>query len=210
MVDKWEVSRRQATYTFTLRDGLKFHDGTAGDAGRLRRLDQALGASATRSARRCSPSRRDGRPSTRRRFTIKLKRPFGLSLDALAQASANVPFIMPERVAETDPFKQITRRSAPGRSSSCKDEWVPGNKVVYVKNTDYVPRKEPPSGRAGGKVVRSTASSGSTSPTRPRLPPRSMPARSTTGSMCRPTSRRCWPRTRTSRSRTSIRSARWG
>jgi peptide/nickel transport system substrate-binding protein len=35
-----------------------------------------------------------------------------------------------------------------------KEEWVPGNKVVYVKNTDYVPRKEAPSWAAGGKVVK--------------------------------------------------------
>src|SRR6185312_5414367 len=27
MVDKYEVSKDQLTYTFTLRDGLKFHDG---------------------------------------------------------------------------------------------------------------------------------------------------------------------------------------
>ena len=27
MVDKWEVSSDKLTYTFTLRDGLKFHDG---------------------------------------------------------------------------------------------------------------------------------------------------------------------------------------
>ena len=31
---------------------------------------------------------------------------------------------------------------------------MPGSKVVYVKNTDYVPRKEPPSMGAGGKVVK--------------------------------------------------------
>ena len=36
-----------------------------------------------------------------------------------------------------------------------KDEWVPGSKIVYVKNdTDYVPRSEPASGAAGGKVVK--------------------------------------------------------
>ena len=34
MVDKWEVSADKLTYTFTLRDGLKFHDGQAVQIGR--------------------------------------------------------------------------------------------------------------------------------------------------------------------------------
>ena len=43
MVDKWDVSADKLTYTFTLRDGLEWHDGTAGHRRGLRRLDQALG-----------------------------------------------------------------------------------------------------------------------------------------------------------------------
>jgi ABC-type transport system substrate-binding protein len=35
-----------------------------------------------------------------------------------------------------------------------KEEFEPGHRVVYVKNTDYVPRKEPPSWASGGKVVK--------------------------------------------------------
>ena len=35
-----------------------------------------------------------------------------------------------------------------------KDEWKPGEKVVYVKNPKYKPRAEPPSGLAGGKVAK--------------------------------------------------------
>ena len=31
---------------------------------------------------------------------------------------------------------------------------MPGNKVVYVKNTGYVPRSEPADGLSGGKVVK--------------------------------------------------------
>ena len=31
---------------------------------------------------------------------------------------------------------------------------MPGNKVVYVKNAEYLPRKEAPSWAAGGKVVK--------------------------------------------------------
>src|SRR6188768_3717026 len=87
-------------------------------------------------------------------FTLKLKTPFALTLDALAKPSSNVPFIMPERIAKTDAFKNIDDPTGSGPFKMVKAEWVPGNKVVYVKNTDYVPRKEAPSWASGGKVVK--------------------------------------------------------
>ena len=34
-----------------------------------------------------------------------------------------------------------------------KDAWVPGSKIVYRKNKNYVPRSEPASYAAGGKRV---------------------------------------------------------
>ncbi|MEK9720927.1 MAG: ABC transporter substrate-binding protein, partial [Quisquiliibacterium sp.] len=34
-----------------------------------------------------------------------------------------------------------------------RDEFKPGDKAVYLKNTKYVPRSEPPSGSTGGKRV---------------------------------------------------------
>ena len=52
MVDKYDVSADKLTWTFTLRDGLLWHDGKPVTAGGLHRLDQALGARATRWARR--------------------------------------------------------------------------------------------------------------------------------------------------------------
>ena len=61
---------------------------------------------------------------------------------------------MPERIAKTDAFKNIDDATGSGPFKMVKDEWVPGSKVVYVKNTDYVPRKEPPSWASGGKVVK--------------------------------------------------------
>ena len=48
-------------------------------------------------------------------FRLKLKKPFPLTLDALGKLSSNVPFIMPERVAKTDAFQNIT--DASGRLS---------------------------------------------------------------------------------------------
>src|SRR4029434_10231786 len=87
-------------------------------------------------------------------FRLKLKTPFPLTLDALGKPSSNVPFIMPERVAKTDPFKNIDETIGSWPFRFVKEEWVPGSKVVFVKNTDYGPRKEPASWASGGKVVK--------------------------------------------------------
>jgi peptide/nickel transport system substrate-binding protein len=66
---------------------------------------------------------------------------------------------MREKEALTDPMQQIAEVVGSGPFLFKRDEWVPGSKTVYVKNPNYVPRKEPASGHAGGKVVGSTASS---------------------------------------------------
>ena len=87
-------------------------------------------------------------------FTISLKTPFPLILDALGKLSSNVPFMMPERLAKTDAYQQIPEAIGSGPFKFVKEEWVPGSKAVFVKNPDYVPREEPPSFAAGGKVAK--------------------------------------------------------
>jgi len=64
-----------------------------------------------------------------------------------------VPFIMPKRAAETPADKQIEDTTGSGPYVFKKEEFKPGDKAVYVKNTKYVPRKEAPSGTAGAKHV---------------------------------------------------------
>jgi peptide/nickel transport system substrate-binding protein len=61
---------------------------------------------------------------------------------------------MPERLANTDPFTQVTEMVGSGPLKFVKDEFQPGHQVVYAKNTDYVPRQEPPSWASGGKVMK--------------------------------------------------------
>src|SRR5262249_14373388 len=59
-----------------------------------------------------------------------------------------------ESVAKTDPAQPFTEVNGSGPFKFNKAEWVPGSKVVYDKNKDYVPRSEPASGHSGGKVVK--------------------------------------------------------
>jgi peptide/nickel transport system substrate-binding protein len=153
MIETYTLSPDKKKYTFTLRQGLKWHDGapvTAADCVASIRRWGAKDVSGTLVMRELASLD----VVNERTFTLTLKEPFGLVIDALGKPSSNVPFMMPERIAKTDPNQQITDATGSGPFIFKKDEWVPGNKVVYVKNPSYVPRNEPADGLAGGKVVK--------------------------------------------------------
>ncbi len=150
MVDSWKVSDDKLTYTFVLRDGLKFHDGqpvTAEDCvASIKRWGarDAMGQKLMQFTKEMTVVD----PKT---FTLVLKESFGMVLEALGKPSSSVPFIMPKRIAETPPDKQISEFIGSGPFVFKKDLWRPGEKVVYEKFADYKPRPEPASGLAGGK-----------------------------------------------------------
>ena len=153
MVDTWKVSDDGLVYTFTLRDGLMWHDGkpvTSADCiASISRWGKRDGMGQKLMDFTKSMDAVDDKT-----FTLTLKEPYGLVLDSLGKISSNTPFMMPKRLAEVDAFEQVPEVIGSGPFKFVKDEWVPGSKIVYVKNTDYVPRKEPASGAAGGKVVK--------------------------------------------------------
>ena len=153
MVDTWKVSEDGRQWRFTLRPGLKFSDGapvTAEDCvASLQRWAKkdTLGQAMMTAGAQLAATGADS-------FTLTLKEPFGLVLEALSKPSGLPPFIMPKRLAATDPNTPVTEMVGSGPFLFKRDEWVPGNKVVYVKNPAYAPRKEPADGLAGGKNVK--------------------------------------------------------
>jgi len=153
MVDTFQLSADRKKYTFTLRAGLKWHDGAPVTATDCVASLKRWGAKDV-SGRLLMAEVASMDVVNDSTFTMTLKEPFGLVLDALGKPSSNVPFMMPARIANTDPNQQITDATGSGPFIFKKDEWVPGNKVVYLKNPNYVPRKEPADGLAGGKVVK--------------------------------------------------------
>ncbi|MDX2205633.1 MAG: ABC transporter substrate-binding protein [Hyphomicrobiaceae bacterium] len=153
MVDKHEVSADQLTHTFTLRPGLLWHDGqpvTGEDCVASIKRWGAKDATGQKLMGFVSSIEATG-PST---FVMKLKEPTGLVLVGLSKPSSNVPFMMPKRVAETDPNKQISEFIGSGPFVLKLDEWKPGDKTVFVKFDKYKPRSEAASGFAGGKVAK--------------------------------------------------------
>ena len=144
-----EVSQDELTWTFTLRDGLKFHDN-----------EPVLAKDAAQSIRRWGSRDSFGQVLMRyineivvlddKRFAIRLKKRCPQLLFGLG---ARQSFIMPERHALKPGTEQVTDSIGSGPFRFLKDEWVSGASSAYAKFDGYVPRNEPPVFFAGGKVA---------------------------------------------------------
>jgi peptide/nickel transport system substrate-binding protein len=88
-----------------------------------------------------------------RTFRWTLKRPYPKMLLALGKIATPCCFVMPARIAATDPFRQISEYVGSGPMRFVKNEWAPGAKAVFEKFADYTPRQEPASWLAGGKRI---------------------------------------------------------
>lgn len=150
MVEGHSVSDDRKTWTFTLRPGLEFHDG-----------EPVRGRDCIASIKRWSARDSFGQALAGftdrmdapddRTFRIILKRPMGVVVEALAHAGPIPLFIMPERLAMTDPFKQVTEMTGSGPFKFLANEFVSGSRIAYQRNDAYVPRDEPADWLTGGK-----------------------------------------------------------
>jgi len=153
MLEKYDVSPDKLEHTFTLRDGLLWHDGNPVTAEDCVASIKRWGAKDSTGLKLMTfISTMEVKDA--KTFTIRLKEPTGLVTIGLGKPSSTVPFMMPKRIAETDPNKQISEFIGSGPFVFKQDEWRPGDKTVYVKFDKYKPRPEPASGLAGGKVVK--------------------------------------------------------
>lgn len=153
MVGDWSVSDDGTLYTFTLRDGLLWHDGTPVTAADCIASIQRWGVKDT-VGRLLLERVSAFEALDENTFTLKLNQPWGYVLQALGKPGSTVPFMMPERMAKTDPGTAITEYVGSGPFRLVEDEWIRGSVMVFEKFDDYVPRSEPPSSLAGGKVAK--------------------------------------------------------
>lgn len=153
MVDRWTVSPDRMTYRFTLRDGLRWHDGPAVTAEdcvlSIRRWSarDAMG-----SLLRAATGRME--PLDERSFELVLTEPFAFVLDALGKPGSNVPAMLPKRLAELPPTQPIRELVGSGPFRYLPEESLADQRLVFERNAAYVPRPEPPVWASGGKVVK--------------------------------------------------------
>jgi peptide/nickel transport system substrate-binding protein len=152
MVEAEEVSADGLIWTFRLRPGLKFHDG---EPVRANDAVTSINRWAAREpmGQMIKAIENELVALDDRTFRWALKKPYPKMLLALGKIVTPCCFVMPARIAATDPFKQINEYVGSGPMRFVKNEWTPGAKAVFEKFADYVPRPEPASWLAGGKQI---------------------------------------------------------
>ena len=140
MVQGSATSADGKEWTLTLREGLRFHDNTPV-------LARDCVASITRWGKRdafgqgLAAATDELSAPDDKTIKFRLKRPFPLLPDALGKVGVSMCAIMPERLARTDPFTQVTEMVGSGPYRFLAAERVPGAKVAYERFAGYVPRQ---------------------------------------------------------------------
>ncbi|MET4278971.1 MULTISPECIES: ABC transporter substrate-binding protein [unclassified Bradyrhizobium] len=151
MVGKWAVSEDKKTYTFQLRDGLGWHDGTpvtaADCVASIRRWAQVAPGGKLIMGRAKDISKIDDKT-----FALAMKEPLGPLIDLLATLGSPL-FIMREKDANRPATEQVIANIGSGPFKFNEALANPGASFTYDRNENYVPRNELPDGFAGGKIV---------------------------------------------------------
>jgi peptide/nickel transport system substrate-binding protein len=136
------------TWTIRLRDDLRFHDGTPVLARDVIASIRRWGARASFGQTLLEATDAIEAPDDRTiRFRMKRRFPVPMAL-------ADSAIIMPERLARTDAFTQVTEMTGSGPFRFVAAERLAGVRNVYERFAGYVPRPDgTPSGTAGPKIV---------------------------------------------------------
>ncbi|MGH7154619.1 MAG: ABC transporter substrate-binding protein, partial [Acetobacteraceae bacterium] len=153
MVQAWERSDDGLTYRFSLRPGLHFHDGsevtTRDVIASLRRMLLGDTTNQLFASHVAGMDRIDDRA-----FVLRLREPFAFVEFLLGGGNNISGAIMREKEAETPPSSPVRNLIGSGPFRFLPGEYVPGAHLVWERFDGYVPRSEPPSGFAGGKVAK--------------------------------------------------------
>lgn len=148
---KVEKGAAGAVWTMTLRDGLKFHDNTPVTSDDVipslkRWMSRDL------IGRRLAQIGMEFGKVDDKTFTISMPIETPILLHALAKPRSVGAYIFRAKEAATPATESVTEYVGSGPFRFVRDEYVKGHKMVYEKNTDYVPRDEPSDCLAGGKI----------------------------------------------------------
>ena len=129
LAESWDISEDGTTYTFKLRDGVTFHDGTTMDAEDVKfSLDRARAEESANAQKALFDGIKEVTvidPST---VEVKLAAPNGNFLFNMAWGDAVI--VAPESI---EGIKQTPIGTGPFKF----DEWVQGDRIEISRNADY-------------------------------------------------------------------------
>ncbi len=153
MLEGYDASPDKLTWNFTLRPGLKWHDG-----------EPVTSADCVASLTRWMPKDPLGRmlkaatasltATDPRSFRLVLSEPFPMLLQVLGKPNAPLPVILPAKVIAAAGDGRVTTANGSGPFRFRPDLWKTGASMILERNPDYVPRDEPADFLAGGKHVK--------------------------------------------------------
>ena len=149
MISDWSMNADATDYTFTLRDGLAFHNGSAVTSddvlASIERWRTQVGTPGVMwDLAKPTTSKVDDKT-----FKVSPTQPFGLWVDYWAQDKTNV--IPKSTLDATGEEETLTDYTGSGPFQHV--EWDPGARNLVKRNEAYIPRDEPKSGMAGGRVA---------------------------------------------------------
>ena len=152
MVESWSLSPNGLTYTFELRDGLSFHNGSTVGAEDVTEsiLRWAGGGSPIADMFQGFAAEEPVTVVDERTWTINLNAPFSGVITGLARPFWS-PTIMPKELASTPPEEVVAEFIGSGVYKFAK--WDVGHQVILERHGAYVPRNEPPNHMVGGTIA---------------------------------------------------------
>tara|TARA_R110002049_G_scaffold10127_2_gene50224 strand:- start:14125 stop:15660 length:1536 start_codon:yes stop_codon:yes gene_type:complete len=133
LAESWEANEAATEFTFKLRKGVRFHDGTDFDANAVkvnieRMADQSL------NLKRNSLMKNVDRVEVIDSETVKiiLKEPFGAMIATIAH-----PSVVMHSPAALEKWGKEVSKNPVGTGPFKYSEWVPGERITMVKNDDY-------------------------------------------------------------------------
>ncbi len=129
----WKVSDDGLTWTFEIKDGVKFHDGTPLDASAIKAsFERALSPDTKSPIAGSLLGPVDAIATTGQTLTVQLKKPFAIFLDNMSDpriAAVSLPAVQ----KAGDQFGRQPVSSGPWKLT----EWQAGTRIVLQRNSDY-------------------------------------------------------------------------
>ncbi|SIS57202.1 peptide/nickel transport system substrate-binding protein [Roseivivax lentus] len=129
LAESWEIGEDGTTYTFTLREGVRFHDGTAMDAEDVKfSLDRARAEDSVNAQKALFEGISEVTVVDPRTVEVRLSQPDGNFLFNMAWGDAVI--VAPESI-------ENIKQAPVGTGPFTFTEWVQGDRIELARNADY-------------------------------------------------------------------------